>query len=83
MTTTHFTGGGKRIHFRIITSPDADIAEDKIVSHGKLQRGGAGHFFTVGNADGHLPRWPLGRGPASKTLRSRSAARRATFHLEN
>jgi hypothetical protein len=32
MTTAHFTGAGSGFTSRIITSPDADIAEDKIVT---------------------------------------------------
>ncbi len=32
MTTTHFTGPGTGFTSRIITTPDSDIAEDKIVS---------------------------------------------------
>jgi hypothetical protein len=33
MTRTHFTGGGSGFTSRIITNPDADIAEDQIVSN--------------------------------------------------
>jgi hypothetical protein len=32
MTTTHYTGAGSGFVSRIITTPDADIAEDRIVT---------------------------------------------------
>ena len=57
MTGGHFSASRSRIHLRIITSPDGDIAEDKIVSAtGSYSAVGASKLLLrMDHADGDVP----------------------------